>query len=74
MSGEAGEELDTIRQLFDELEARENALRLLDAAPPPSSTDVARGDPILQYRSPRSLDPYEDDAIVVRSDGGVFLR
>ena len=28
---QAGEELDTIRQLFDELEARENALRLLDA-------------------------------------------
>ncbi len=50
------------------------ALRLLDAAPPPSSTDVARGDPILLYRSPRSLDPYEDDAIVVRSDGGFFLR
>ena len=50
------------------------ALRLLDAAPPSSSTDVARGDPILLYRSPRSLDPYEDDAIVVRSDGGVFLR
>ena len=28
---QAGEELDTIRQLFDELEARENVLRLLDA-------------------------------------------
>ncbi len=28
---QVGEELDTIRQLFDELEARENALRLLDA-------------------------------------------
>ncbi len=28
---QGGEELDTIRQLFDELEARENALRLLDA-------------------------------------------
>ena len=28
---QAGDELDTIRQLFDELEARENALRLLDA-------------------------------------------
>ena len=28
---QAGEELDTIRHLFDELEARENALRLLDA-------------------------------------------
>jgi heat-inducible transcriptional repressor len=28
---EAGEDLDTIRQLFSELEARENALRLLEA-------------------------------------------
>ena len=28
---QAGEELDTIRQLFSELEARENALRLLEA-------------------------------------------
>ncbi|MGC6452977.1 MAG: heat-inducible transcriptional repressor HrcA, partial [Candidatus Puniceispirillaceae bacterium] len=28
---QAGEELETIGQLFDELEARENALRLLDA-------------------------------------------
>lgn len=53
-----------------------DALRLL-AAPstrPSSSTDLARGEPVLLYASPHPLDPYEDDSIVVRSDGRVLLR
>lgn len=60
----------------DAVAERLDALRLL-AAPstrPSSSTDVARGEPVLLYASPRPLDPYEDDSIVVRSDGRVLLR
>lgn len=65
----------------DAVAERLDALRLL-AAPstrPSSSTDLAssevgRGEPVLLYASPRPLDPYEDDSIVVRSDGRVLLR